>query len=156
MEDNTTPTAPAPAPMWSSIVKSQPPPKPNPETPAPSTGVFVVDNNNCNSTKGIAVAVVDANALIEGSDKLTRSADKLVTVPEVMAEVRDPASRHRLSFLLPSSLHSMDPSPDSLNKGISSISLLSQKINNNNNNNRFLEKLTSFLRFDINLYLKWW
>ena len=128
MEDNTTPAAPAPAPapMWSSIVKSQPAPKPNPETPAPSTGVFVVDNNNnnnnCNSTKGIAVAVVDANALIEGGDKLTRSADKLVTVPEVMAEVRDPASRHRLSFLLPSSLHSMDPSPDSLNKGISSIS----------------------------------
>ncbi|KAK4608316.1 hypothetical protein RGQ29_001930 [Quercus rubra] len=87
MEDNTTPIAPAPAPapMWSSIVKSQPPPKPNPETPAPSTGVFVVDNN-CNSTKGIAVAIVDANALIEGGNKLTRSADKLVTVLEVMAK----------------------------------------------------------------------
>ncbi|KAM4084866.1 hypothetical protein ACB094_08G165000 [Castanea mollissima] len=125
MEDNTTPTAPAPAPMWSSIVKKSqpPPPKPNPETPSSIGGVFVVDNSNSNSnstTKGIAVAVVDANALIEGGDKLTRScaADKLVTVPEVMAEVRDPASRHRLSFLLPSSLHSMDPSPDSLNKVI--------------------------------------
>ncbi|KAM4097224.1 hypothetical protein ACJW30_08G165000 [Castanea mollissima] len=123
MEDNTTPTAPAPAPMWSSIVKKSqpPPPKPNPETPSSTGGVFVVDNSNSNSTtKGIAVAVVDANALIEGGDKLTRScaADKLVTVPEVMAEVRDPASRHRLSFLLPSSLHSMDPSPDSLNKVI--------------------------------------
>ncbi|XP_075635434.1 RNA-binding NOB1-like protein [Castanea sativa] len=125
MEDNTTPTAPAPAPMWSSIVKKSqpPPPKPSPETPSSTGGVFVVDNSNSNSnstTKGIAVAVVDANALIEGGDKLTRScaADKLVTVPEVMAEVRDPASRHRLSFLLPSSLHSMDPSPDSLNKVI--------------------------------------
>ncbi|KAM3693434.1 hypothetical protein ACJW31_08G166600 [Castanea mollissima] len=123
MEDNTTPTAPAPAPMWSSIVKKSqpPPPKPSPETLSSTGGVFVVDNSNSNSTtKGIAVAVVDANALIEGGDKLTRScaADKLVTVPEVMAEVRDPASRHRLSFLLPSSLHSMDPSPDSLNKVI--------------------------------------
>nr|POE92629.1 hypothetical protein CFP56_36896 [Quercus suber] len=83
MEDNTTATALALAPMWSSIVKSQPLPNPNPET-----GVFVINNNNnsCNSTKGIAVAVVDANALIEGGNKLTRNADKLVTVPEVMAE----------------------------------------------------------------------
>ncbi|KAF3952101.1 hypothetical protein CMV_022316 [Castanea mollissima] len=96
MEDNTTPTAPAPAPMWSSTVKSQPPPKPNPETPAPLTRVFVVDNNkNCNSTKGIVVAIVDAKDLVEGGDKLTRNADKLVTVPKVMAEVRDPA---RLGF----------------------------------------------------------
>ncbi|KAK4558191.1 hypothetical protein RGQ29_007806 [Quercus rubra] len=103
--DNTTPTAPTPAPMWSIIVKSQPPPKPNPETPTPST-------------RGIAVAVVNANTLIEGDNKLTRSANKLVTISEVMVEVRDPTSHHCLSFLLPSSLHSMNPSPDSLNKVI--------------------------------------
>lgn len=97
-------------------MKSQPPPKPKHEPSPTSNQVFV---DNCKSSKGIAVAVVDANALIEGgSDKLTHSADKFVTVPEVMAEVRDPTSRHRLSFLLPSSLHSMDPSPDSLNKVI--------------------------------------
>jgi RNA-binding protein NOB1 len=115
MEDHREePTAP-PGPCWSTIVKSQPPPKPKHEPSPTSNQVFV---DNCKSSKGIAVAVVDANALIEGgSDKLTHSADKFVTVPEVMAEVRDPTSRHRLSFLLPSSLHSMDPSPDSLNKG---------------------------------------
>uniref|UniRef100_A0A2N9EIU1 Uncharacterized protein n=1 Tax=Fagus sylvatica TaxID=28930 RepID=A0A2N9EIU1_FAGSY len=116
MEDHREePTAP-PGPCWSTIVKSQPPPKPKHEPSPTSNQVFV---DNCKSSKGIAVAVVDANALIEGgSDKLTHIADKFVTVPEVMAEVRDPTSRHRLSFLLPSSLQSMDPSPDSLNKVI--------------------------------------
>uniref|UniRef100_A0A2N9J9U0 Nin one binding (NOB1) Zn-ribbon-like domain-containing protein n=1 Tax=Fagus sylvatica TaxID=28930 RepID=A0A2N9J9U0_FAGSY len=92
MEDHREePTAP-PGPCWSTIVKSQPPPKPKHEPSPTSNQVFV---DNCKSI-----------------------ADKFVTVPEVMAEVRDPTSRHRLSFLLPSSLQSMDPSPDSLNKVI--------------------------------------
>ena len=35
---------------------------------------------------------------------------------------KEPVSPCQLALSLPSSLHSMDPSPDSLNKGISSIS----------------------------------
>ncbi|XP_040986944.1 RNA-binding NOB1-like protein [Juglans microcarpa x Juglans regia] len=104
----------APAPCWSNILKRPPPPKPINQDPIPANGVFV---ESCKSARGIAVAVVDANAMISGGDKLTHCADKFITVPEVMAEVRDPSSRHRLSFL-PFSLHSMDPTPDSLNKVI--------------------------------------
>jgi RNA-binding protein NOB1 len=109
MEDSPTSTAPS----WSNILKSQAVPKPNQQEPAQAIQVFV---DSCKSTKGIAVAVVDANAIIDGGDGLSRCADRFVTVPEVLAEVRDPLSRHRLS-VLPFSLHSMDPSPDSLNKG---------------------------------------
>ena len=60
---------------------------------------------------------MDANAIIEGGEKLTNSADKFVTVPEVLAEIRDPVSRHRLAFI-PFSIDSLEPSPDALNKGI--------------------------------------
>lgn len=62
------------------------------------------------------MAVVDANAVIEGGEKLNNSADRFVTVPEVLAEIRDPVSRHRLAFI-PFSIDSMEPSSDALNKG---------------------------------------
>ena len=63
------------------------------------------------------MAVIDANAIIEGGEKLSQYADKFVSVPEVMEEVRDPVSRHRLAFT-PFSVQTMEPTPESLNKGI--------------------------------------
>ncbi|KMZ73275.1 putative RNA-binding protein nob1 [Zostera marina] len=66
------------------------------------------------SSKGISVAVVDANAIIHG-DKLTGTADKFVTVSEVIDEVRDPVSRQRLAFL-PLHIDTMDPSPQAIKK----------------------------------------
>lgn len=112
--------APAPAPppaaaaatCWSSIVKQKhEPTPPQPQTP---TKLF----ETCKSTKGIAVAVVDANAIIQGGERLPSLADKFVSISEVINEIRDPTSRHRLSFL-PFSVDTLEPSPDSLKKVIS-------------------------------------
>lgn len=94
-------------------MKTQPAPKPQHQSPTSSVQVFA---DSCKSSKGVAVAVVDANAIIQGGDKLSSSADKFVSVPEVLDEIRDPVSRHRLAFV-PFTLESMDPSPDALNKG---------------------------------------
>ncbi|XP_019236302.1 PREDICTED: RNA-binding protein NOB1 isoform X3 [Nicotiana attenuata] len=118
--------SPPPPPCWSNILK-QPPPPPQPKTPstftaavptaaaAAGTGVLV---GSCKSTKGIAVAIVDANTIIQGGDKLNHSADRFVSVPEVLSEIRDPNSRHSLNFL-PFTVDTMEPSPDSLKKVIS-------------------------------------
>ncbi|GFP79508.1 RNA-binding protein nob1 [Phtheirospermum japonicum] len=116
-----TPTAP---PCWSSILKQQPerreqpPPPPQslqPFAPVQTGGVIV---GSCKSSKGIAVAVVDANAIIQGGEKLFHSADRFVSVAEVITEIRDPASRHSLN-LLPFSVDTLEPSPDALKKVIS-------------------------------------
>ncbi|MCD9644680.1 hypothetical protein HAX54_033091 [Datura stramonium] len=128
MSSTAMDTQPPPPPCWSNIVKQQPPPRPPPTqttiTPAivatataaaAGNGVLV---GSCKSTKGIAVAVVDANAIIQGGDKLNHSADRFVSVPEVLSEIRDPNSRHSLNFL-PFTVDTMEPSPDSLKKVIS-------------------------------------
>ncbi|WRX18858.1 Nin one binding (NOB1) Zn-ribbon-like - like 1 [Theobroma cacao] len=113
MEDSGAPAPnPNPAPCWSNVLKSQPPKPQTQKQTAATTQLFV---ESCKSTKGIAVAVVDANAVIEGGEKLNNSADRFVTVPEVLAEIRDPVSRHRLAFI-PFSIDSMEPSSDALNK----------------------------------------
>ncbi|KAL3635518.1 hypothetical protein CASFOL_020065 [Castilleja foliolosa] len=117
-----TPTAASPC--WSSILKQQPErrePKPPPPqnllsfAPLQSDGVLV---GSCKSSKGIAVAVVDANAIIQGGEKLFHSADRFVSVAEVITEIRDPASRHSLN-LLPFTVDTLEPSPDALKKVIS-------------------------------------
>ncbi|XP_022155509.1 RNA-binding protein NOB1 [Momordica charantia] len=106
--------SPSPASCWSNVVKSQPAPKPQHQTPTSTVKVFA---DSCKSSKGIAVAVVDANAIIQGGERLSTCADKFVSVPEVLDEVRDPVSRHRLAFV-PFTLESMDPSPEALNRVI--------------------------------------
>ncbi|KAK9809158.1 hypothetical protein WJX72_010386 [[Myrmecia] bisecta] len=58
------------------------------------------------------VAVVDANAVIYGVP-LDRLADKAVTVPEVLEEIRDKRSRATLAAL-PVGLETKEPSEDSL------------------------------------------
>ncbi|MBA0768197.1 hypothetical protein Gotri_017017 [Gossypium trilobum] len=115
MEDSGPP-APNLNPIsgWSNVLKSQPP-KPHTQSQITATSQIFVES--CKSTKGIAVAVVDANAVIEGGEKLNNTADRFVTVPEVLAEIRDPVSRHRLAFI-PFSIDSVEPSPDALNKVI--------------------------------------
>ncbi|KAK6774128.1 hypothetical protein RDI58_029367 [Solanum bulbocastanum] len=78
-------------------------------------GVLV---GSCKSTKGIAVAVLDTNAIIQGGDKLNHSADRFISIPEVLSEIRDPNSRRSLSFL-PFTVDTMEPFPDYLKKVIS-------------------------------------
>lgn len=99
---------------WSNIVKQ--PPKP-PATKPPIVAPASIAAGSCKSTNGIAVAVVDANAIIQGGEKLHKMSDKFVSVAEVIDEVRDPRSRHSLN-LLPFDVNTMEPSPDSLKKGI--------------------------------------
>jgi hypothetical protein len=62
------------------------------------------------------VAVVDANAIIQGGQSLTHCADRFVSVSEVISEIRDPTSRHSLNFI-PFSVDTLEPSPDALKKG---------------------------------------
>ncbi|KAH6817096.1 RNA-binding NOB1-like protein [Perilla frutescens var. frutescens] len=114
--------APPPAPpCWSNILKQQPPQKPQQQQqqqnePFPSVVQKLV--GSCSSTKGIAVAVVDANAIIQGGERLVHSADRFVSVAEVISEIRDPASRHALHFL-PFTVDTLEPSPEALKKVVS-------------------------------------
>ncbi|KAI3681941.1 hypothetical protein L2E82_50250 [Cichorium intybus] len=104
---------------WSNIVKQNPTPlNPNNHHHDPSQTAAAAFVGSCKSTKGIAVAVVDANAIIQGGEQLHNSADKFVSVSDVIQEVRDPTSRHRLNFL-PFTVDTMEPSPESLKKVIS-------------------------------------
>ncbi|KAI7987047.1 RNA-binding protein NOB1 [Camellia lanceoleosa] len=105
------------AACWSNIVKQKAvaPKQARHGVSAAADGVVV---ESCKSTKGIAVAVVDANAIIQGGERLSNCADKFVSVSEVIDEVRDPLSRHRLNFV-PFTVDTIDPSPDSLKKVIS-------------------------------------
>ncbi|KAK9067977.1 hypothetical protein SSX86_012088 [Deinandra increscens subsp. villosa] len=106
-------------PCWSNIVKQAPPPQnPNNHRHDQSQSIATALVGSCKSTKGIAVAVVDANAIIQGGEQLHNSADKFVSVSDVIQEVRDPTSRHRLNFL-PFTVETMEPSPESLKKVIS-------------------------------------
>uniref|UniRef100_A0A2P2K0X9 RNA-binding protein nob1 n=1 Tax=Rhizophora mucronata TaxID=61149 RepID=A0A2P2K0X9_RHIMU len=108
------PSQSSPAQCWSNVVKNEPQqkdPKPDPNL---TTRVIV---QSCKSAEGISMAVVDANAVIEGGEKLHHLADKFVTVPEVLAEIRDPVSRHRLA-IIPFTIDSMEPTSEALNKVI--------------------------------------
>ncbi|KDP25457.1 hypothetical protein JCGZ_20613 [Jatropha curcas] len=111
MEASSSPSSTAPC--WSNIVKTQQPPQ-NKEISNTTNQILV---ESCKSMKGISMAVIDANAVIQGGEKLHDLADKFVTVPEVLAEIRDPVSRHRLSFI-PFSIDSIEPTPEALNKVI--------------------------------------
>jgi RNA-binding protein NOB1 len=71
---------------------------------------------SCANSSGVAVAVVDANAVISGAPALSTSAGRLVTVPEVLEEVRDAAARRRLG-LLPIPVETVDPAPEFVKKG---------------------------------------
>ncbi|EXB55284.1 hypothetical protein L484_017190 [Morus notabilis] len=68
-------------PCWSNLLKNQTALKPLNLSPSPTVGAFV---ERCKSTKGIAVTVVDANAIIDGGERLSQCADKFVSIPEVM------------------------------------------------------------------------
>ena len=71
---------------------------------------------SCANSSGVAVAVVDANAVIAGGSALSTTAGRLVTVPEVLEEVRDAAARRRLA-LLPVPVETVEPPPEFVKKG---------------------------------------
>ncbi|CAD6252179.1 unnamed protein product [Miscanthus lutarioriparius] len=70
---------------------------------------------SCANSSGVAVAVVDANAVISGGSALSTSAGRLVTVPEVLEEVRDAAARRRLG-LLSVPVETIEPAPEFVKK----------------------------------------
>lgn len=95
-------------------MKSQPLAKTQVQNSGASAEKIFVES--CKSSKGVAVAVLDANAIIEGGERISSLADRFVSVPEVMDEVRDPVSRRRLDFV-PFTVDTMEPSPEALSKG---------------------------------------
>ncbi|KAL9255835.1 RNA-binding NOB1-like protein [Drosera capensis] len=106
-------TLPSP---WTKILTQPAPQPPKPTPTLTPTSPLLVPNPN--STKAIAVAVVDANAIIQGGERLYSIADRFVSVPEVINEVRDPVARHRLACL-PFEVETMEPYPDAVKKVIS-------------------------------------
>lgn len=62
-------------------------------------------------SKGLLV--LDANALIKGMDNLLSSADALITIPEVVHEIKDKAANDLLDRL-PFPLHLVEPSGEAL------------------------------------------
>ncbi|CAH9148215.1 unnamed protein product [Cuscuta epithymum] len=117
------PTVQTMPPCWSNVVQQKPPPPQQQQNSLLHLAVAQRSPNrelvgDCSSTKGLAVAVVDANAIIQGGQNLAHYANRFVSVPEVLCEIRDPTSRHSLNFL-PFTVDTMEPSPDSLKKVIS-------------------------------------
>ncbi|XP_004503766.1 RNA-binding NOB1-like protein [Cicer arietinum] len=108
MEESSSPKASC----WSTIVKKDAPPPQQQQPLLLNTQHILEDTRN---RHGISVAIVDANAVIQSGETLHSLADKFVSVPEVIEEIRDPVSRHRLSFL-PFTIQTMEPSPESINK----------------------------------------
>lgn len=92
---------------WASIAKAEP------TKPAPAPVQEVVRPS---------VAVIDANAIINGAGLLAlmASTEKVVTIPEVLREVRDKQSRAALAAL-PFSIHTQEPTEESIKAGKSGI-----------------------------------
>lgn len=97
---------------WSTIARKRPSPKQHQQVANLS---HVLETST--SVNGIAIAVVDATAIIQGGETLTNCADKFVSVSEVINEVRDPVSRHKLAFV-PFTVQTMQPSTEALKKVI--------------------------------------
>lgn len=89
---------------WASIARAEPAPKPEAKEEDPAARP--------------KIAVVDANAIIagEGLLSLMRWNDRVVTVPEVLREVRDKQSRAALQNL-PFSIETLEPAEDSVKAG---------------------------------------
>lgn len=64
------------------------------------------------------IAVVDANAIISGESllQLMRFNDKVVTIPEVLKEIRDKQSRQTLQNL-PFTIQTQEPAEESVKAG---------------------------------------
>lgn len=64
------------------------------------------------------IAVIDANAIIHGAGllNLMRTTDKVVTIPEVLREIRDKQSRSTLATL-PFTIYTQEPSEESIQAG---------------------------------------
>lgn len=69
---------------------------------------------------GKPVAVIDANAIIQrdGLLNLKREFDRIVTIPQVLAEIRDGSSRRALSAL-PFSIETQEPTDESMQAVVS-------------------------------------
>lgn len=97
---------PAAAGGWSAIARKDaaPPVKPT------------VNVSAVRSKSGLSTIVVDTNAVIGSGAHLLGSAERFVTVREVLEEVRDPMSRMNLASL-PMKLEIMEPDAEAVTKG---------------------------------------
>lgn len=102
-------TEDAPAAMaggWSAIARKDAAPQVKPQ----------VITSAVRSKSGLSTIVVDTNAVIGSGAHLLGSAERFVTVRQVLEEVRDPMSRMNLAAL-PIKLEIMEPEPEALTKG---------------------------------------
>ena len=87
---------------WLNAIKTDAPEAPvEPNAPSAPT-----------ASSSVTKVVVDTNAIVKGF-RLERFADEAVTIPEVLAEVRDRQARHTLATL-PFELKVQDPDADSI------------------------------------------
>ena len=113
---------------WSAALRRDPPLSPASQilSPFPFPPLQSLTTDQQQSGSSIAIAVIDANALISSSSaRLFGLANRFVSVREVLEEVRDPASRFHLASL-PFNVEILEPSDDSLRKGPSFSRLTSE------------------------------
>jgi RNA-binding protein NOB1 len=91
---------------WAAVAKAEP----------PRTECTCTDTTDF----GKPVAVIDANAIIqrEGLLNLKRDFDRIVTIPQVLAEIRDGSSRRALAAL-PFSIETQEPTNESMQAVVS-------------------------------------
>ena len=96
---------------WAAIAKSEP--------------VVQKEDNTCTDPNA-TVAVIDANAVIQrnGLINLNKKADRIVTIPEVLTEIRDAESRQAVASL-PFRIETMEPHEDSMKAAASVVSFAS-------------------------------
>ena len=82
------------------------------KTDAPEASVEPNAPSAPTASSSVTKVVVDTNAIVKGF-RLERFADEAVTIPEVLAEVRDRQARHTLATL-PFELKVQDPDADSI------------------------------------------
>ncbi|KAK7200591.1 Nin one binding (NOB1) Zn-ribbon like [Novymonas esmeraldas] len=115
---------------WAALVKSIKPEEAANFTAKPKTVVYAVDatqneaerqlQNPLHATAEVklpsfskGLLVLDANAIIKGMNSLLSTADALVTTPQVIAEIKDRASRELLERLL-HRVTVLDPTPEAV------------------------------------------
>lgn len=115
---------------WASLVKTITPEEAAKFQEKPKTVVYAVDQSQDdgervlqNSTHGMVevklpsfskgLLILDANAIIKGMDNFVSTADALVTIPQVIHEVKDRASRELLERL-PHTVTVLDPTPEAV------------------------------------------
>jgi RNA-binding protein NOB1 len=115
---------------WAALVKSLKPEEASKFQEKPQTVVYAVDPSQDDSERALqnpthdtatvklpsfkkGLLILDANAVIKGMDNLVSTADAFVTIPQVISEIKDRASRELLERL-PHTVTVLDPTREAV------------------------------------------